>query len=256
MKLLVDMGNSRMKWATVSNGVLSQVSSLAYDGFALKCQTHWQQIDVPKQVWVSCVAKDEHWMSLTQTVQILWGLQPERISSLPDAHGVTNGYVDAAKLGSDRWAALVAAHRLYPTTACIVDCGTALTVDGLSAEGKHLGGVIVPGVQMMQSSLASDTVAISEIMDNTQNTLSKPLLGHDTTSGIINGSWLASIGSVEKVYSSLSAQTDDKVACIITGGNAEQLFELLSGQLLVEPVVDSSLVLKGLAIIAGENITK
>lgn len=254
MKLLVDMGNSRVKWATVSNGMLSQVSSLDYDEFQL--QEYWQHLEVPQQVWVSCVAKDEYWTSLSQTTQALWDLQPNRISSPQKGNGVTNGYVDAAKLGSDRWAAMVAAHQFYPTAVCVVDAGTALTVDGLSAEGKHLGGVIVPGVKMMQDSLVSNTATISAIMDNMENTLSASLLGSNTASGIIKGCWLASIGTVEKVYSRLSEQSEGDVVCVLTGGNAAQIAELLSGQLVMEPVVDADLVLKGLAIIAGENITK
>jgi len=254
MKLLVDMGNSRMKWATIADGMLSPLSSVAYDRFA-ELKNDWQNIGVLEQVWVSCVTEEAHWSSIEQLSQMLWGLTAQRISSLREEHGVSNAYVDAAQLGSDRWATLIAAHQLYSTPVCVVDCGTALTVDGLSAKGQHLGGVIVPGVQMMQSSLNANTAAISTSGYVDDHILPTSLLANDTASGIINGSWLSVVGVVVKVYESLSEQNNDKVVCLLTGGNAALLAKQLPELLRSVSVVDPGLVLKGLAVMAGESIT-
>lgn len=251
MKLLVDMGNSRMKWATISNGVLSRVSVENYGDFSKTSGQAWQGMGLPEKVIVSCVSTNEHWAMLQQVVQRLWGIPVERIASPAKAHGVKNSYQDAAKLGSDRWAALVAARHLYPGLACVVDCGTAMTVDGLSANGVHLGGVIVPGIQMMQSSLALNTAAISFEPGQQQDTLPASLLVTDTSTAIIQGSWLASAAVVEKIVTGLCEEENDKVTCIITGGNGPQLATRLS----MNVVIDAELVLKGLAIIAGEEIT-
>ncbi|MGD8812455.1 MAG: type III pantothenate kinase [Thioalkalispiraceae bacterium] len=252
MKLLVDMGNSRIKWVTVSNGLLAEVNALPYEQLAVRLKEAWQQLEKPEQVYVCSVASQEQRAVVGETVRLLWNLDVEFITSQPSGFGVSNGYTEPMSLGHDRWVALVAAHRLYPSAVCLVDAGTALTLDGLTAEGQHLGGVIIPGIQTMKTSLVSNAAAITTLGEEQQLKNGQPGLAQDTHTGIINGCWLATIAIIEKMYTRLSKEYEDGVLCLLTGGNAEALAD----QLTIPATVDSSLVLKGLAIIAGEQVTQ
>jgi type III pantothenate kinase len=251
VKLLVDMGNSRMKWATVSGGALSQVNLLAYDDFISQLSSLWQSMDKPEQIVVSCVSEERYWQELGQLVKTFWGKTVQRIESPGQGYGVVNAYRQPRQLGSDRWAALVAAHAIYATDVCIVDCGTALTIDMLSADGQHQGGVIVPGARIMQDSLLTNTAAISQSIEPAPDDSGKVFWGQDTQSGIIKGSWLALAGAVEKVIVENVKRQSAGVTCVLCGGDAGQLSEYLSMDVVLEP----ELVLKGLAVIAGEEIT-
>ena len=195
MKILVDMGNSVLKWATVSEGVLSQVKSTGYDNFQEQLKSSWQSLSRPELIMVSCVAHEQQWDEFCQLSQALWSITPERLVSPAKGEGVVNAYQQPDNLGSDRWAVLVAAHALYRKDLCIVDCGTAMTIDLLSANGQHLGGVIVPGAQMMQNSLQANTAVISKSTPQPKDNDVQQYWGRDTQSGIITGSWQALAGS-------------------------------------------------------------
>ena len=250
MKLLVDMGNSTLKWATISDGVLSQVLSLGYDNFIEQLNAQWKSLSVPVSVTVSCVTDEQHWQALTQLTKTLWNISPERVASSGKGYGVVNAYYRPENLGSDRWAVLVAAHALYQQDICIVDCGTALNIELLLANGQHLGGVIVPGADMMQSSLHLNTAAISQSIPQSRDEESE-YWGQDTQSGIVKGSWQALAGAVKQVFHQFEKQAERPV-CVLCGGGAEQLARYLDMKLEFQP----GLVLKGLAVIAGENITR
>lgn len=250
MKLVVDMGNSAMKWATISDGILSEVRVSAYQGFEQQLKTEWQSLTRPELVMVSCVTHEQVWQTFSQLVEDLWGLVPGRLVSPGKGNEVSNAYSRPENLGSDRWAALVAAHALFKEDICIVDCGTALTIDLIMASGQHLGGVIVPGADMMQSSLHINTAAISQSVNQQVND-ELPYWGQDTQSGIIKGSWQALAGAVIQVYEHFCEQANEPV-CVLTGGGARQLASYLDINIEFQP----GLVLKGLAVVAGENITR
>ena len=253
MKLLVDMGNSTMKWATISDGLLSHAASLSYEKLTQQLDSAWQSLNKPESIVVSCVAHEQQWQELSQFTDTLWGMTPERIISPGKGNGVTNIYQQPENLGSDRWAALVAAHELYDSDVCIVDCGTALTIDLLSANGQHLGGVIVPGAQMMQNSLHLNTAALPQPTSDLLDTLDQQYWGQDTQSGIIKGSWLALAGVVRQVHEQYAKQSE-KLTCILCGGGIRPLLAYLAKDMDVDIELEPVLVLKGLALIAGEKI--
>lgn len=250
MILLVDMGNSTMKWATVSAGILSPVNVLPYTDSDQSLKPDWESLSAPDKIVVSCVADEQQWLKLVDLVQARWGIIPQRLVSPGTGNGVVNAYPQPEKLGSDRWAAIVAAHTLFDADVCVVDCGTALTIDLLLASGQHLGGAIVPGARMMQNSLHTNTSALPSAPLIQPERFNGQYWGQDTQSGIINGSWLALSGVVEKVYSQFKKQSDNAI-CVLSGGDAM----LLSGYLGIKAELEPDLVLKGMAVIAGDNIT-
>jgi type III pantothenate kinase len=247
------MGNSSLKWATVSEGVLSETGLLTYDDLESQLTSQWQLLAAPEAIMVSCVAHEQKWAIVSRCAQALWNLIPRRIVSSGKEHGVVNAYRQPETLGSDRWMALVAAHELYDRGVCIVDCGTALTIDLLNADGQHLGGVIVPGAHMMQSSLHINTATLPESALNQSAISNDQYWGQDTQSGIITGSWLAQAGAVQQVYQQYARQSD-KPVCVLCGGGASILAGYVQKAIGRKPELEPDLVIKGLAVIVGENI--
>jgi type III pantothenate kinase len=152
-----------------------------------------------------------------------------------DGFGVRNAYRQPEKLGVDRWLALVAARQdLQPV--CVVDCGTAITLDLLDGEGQHLGGLICPGLTLMKQALSDGTQALA--FDGREFAL-KP--ADFTEAAIDSGTLFAAIGLVEAVL----ARQPEGFKIILTGGDALRI----AGGLKLRHQVDDALVLRGLALI-------
>lgn len=243
--LLIDAGNSRIKWAWLHNqGLQNPGGTLHADGtfFDLSAPL-WMHDERPVRVVISNVAGDEFAKKLRAIVQNHWQLQPEFIVPCAVAFGVTNAYSDAGKLGADRWATLIAAHHANHGASCIVDCGTAITIDAITAAGKHLGGVILPGLATMQGALSSKAHGLPYTMNNHAEDIAP--FARDTVSAITSGSLYAMIAAIDRIVVDISASLKIE-SRIITGGDAARLMPLLATRYHFEP----NLVLQGLAIIA------
>jgi len=158
---------------------------------------------------------------------------------------VSNAYSTADELGSDRWATLLGAHHLLHEDSCIIDCGSAMTVDFLAASGQHLGGYIIPGLAMMQQSLVRGTDAIR--VDFAEDGVGDSLeAGCSTAECIERGVKMAAIGLIENSIKKMQSRTGTTFRSLITGGNAKTLLAHCDEPMLHEP----NLVLMGLAQIA------
>lgn len=233
MKLLIDSGNTRLKWATLESDKLSEVNSVVQqsDSFLESLRQHWTVLATPKSIVISCVSG-----SRAQLESFLIELWPNSdlnfVQSANMAHGIKNTYSNPIKLGVDRWLAMIAAKNEYTGSLCIVDCGTAITLDCLDERGQHLGGMILPGWNLMQQSLHKGTANL-EISNKTY-----PLgLANNTQAAIFNGRLAAVKGFIEMGM----AQSNQ---LILTGGDAE----FLNKELQLSAVLDLNLVLKGLAL--------
>ena len=146
MKLLVDIGNRRLKWATTSDGVFDDAGAFVHVNTP-DLTAEWGELKRPDSVWICCVADAKIRATVADFARQKWALQANFITAQKRAAGVVNAYPKPATLGGDRWAALLAAAALYPRQSLIiVDAGTAVTVDLLGDDGVHQGGVILPGV--------------------------------------------------------------------------------------------------------------
>jgi type III pantothenate kinase len=239
MQLLVDMGNTRLKWATMEHQQLRVGMPLLND--ELNEQTLlklWQALSPPQQLVIACVTANQRLDWLITVATRLWtNIKIIRVSSQAQGFGVTNAYVHPEKLGVDRWLALLAARRCYPTPVCVVDCGTAITIDLLDAHGQHLGGFISAGLTLMKQALAQGTNALPLAM----NTYALEPAQH-TEAAIYNGTLLAAVGLIEQVL----ARHTTAFKLLLTGGDAE----LIAACLTVSYALDANLVLRGLAIVA------
>ena len=193
----------------------------------------WGALDAPAAVHGASVVAVPIRAEIDAWIAHSWGCPVSWAASQPAALGVTNGYHEPARLGVDRWLALLGAWRRSPSAACVVDCGSAVTVDILDAQGRHLGGWIAPGLQMMRAALQRDT-ALPLAQGPAQ---AEP--GHDTNAAIVGGTLLAAVGLVEQAmrYAPASARL------LLTGGDAGEIAQHLGRPYELCP----DLVLEGLA---------
>ena len=244
MNLLIDLGNSRLKWATSHGRQIGAVHAINNPEINKESLLNsWQTIDQPENIAIACVTKRESLSLVLLIIEQLWANSLVIIvNSVANGYGVTNAYQHPEKLGVDRWLALIATHYYYPTTAaCIVDCGTAITIDLLEASGEHLGGVICPGLTLMKQALSQGTESLP--FNNTHYPL-KP--ANFTEAGIYSGTLFAVVGLINQ----LSKQQSTQPTIILTGGDAN----LIANYLPVNVIIDVNLVFKGLAIVIENTL--
>jgi type III pantothenate kinase len=172
-----------------------------------------------------------------------WGVSPQFAKTRESELGVVNGYRPPERLGVDRWLGLLAARDLSKDPLLVVDCGTATTLDGMDAEGRHLGGVILPGLGLFRRCLRSHT-------DIPQDEISAEIgdFATDTAAGIASGAMLATTSAVEAMLVRQRQACGRQAQCLLTGGFAPQVAGYLnSPYLLVE-----HLILHGLSLQAGQ----
>lgn len=238
MNVLLDIGNTRLKWAAEDQGQIDESHACDYrqPGYLADLERAWRGIGMPRNLAIASVSDKQVLNSLIQLGQTLW---PQCRLLIPQASrsafGVTNAYEQPETLGIDRWLAMVAAHNLYPGNVCVADCGTAVTLDAVRADGRHLGGLICPGLNLMKQALVSNTADLRFTGRSYHSEL-----GSATDVAIANGVFVAVTGLIEHAIYKLDAD----YRLLLTGGDAAYLSESLS----VPFSFDQDLVLKGLSI--------
>jgi type III pantothenate kinase len=231
MILTLDVGNTRVKWGLYESGRRRDAGALP-----LRDMDRLEAC-VPKKP--SCavfanVAGVQAGAKLQALFQRL-GIAHREVVSVGEQCGVVNTYRVPAQLGADRWAALIGARALGVGTAVVVMAGTATTVDLLDANGVFQGGVILPGLDLMRTSLSQNTAQLGpepgEFVD----------LPRSTTDAIASGCISAQLGVIERAFRRVADEHDP--LCILSGGGAQPLFERLDLPKRLEP----HLVLDGLA---------
>jgi type III pantothenate kinase len=240
MILLLDVGNTRLKWAWLEHLQVGPAGAIAHDA------THrsWQrEIEAdghrPGRIVVSSVAGPAFAAAVTLWARDHYRLEPEFVNARAEQCGVKNAYARPTALGVDRWLALIGAWRgrAYPTL--IVSAGTALTVDTLDGDGRHCGGLIVPGVQMMRDARAR--------FEDDLDSLPGPAAADGGAPPDCTLRVLAALAdrSVDEFASRVGAAP----RLLLTGGDARVLHPLLRHVAEIIP----DLVLAGLAIVATQE---
>lgn len=233
-----DVGNTRIKlWACQGVSLVAE-ASLQHGGDLAGCLSVLppEFRGEPSAVLGASVldsGQEERFAAACQTV---WGVAPRYAVSRAEQCGVRNAYGDhASRLGVDRWLALlgVARERLEAGgIACVADCGTAVTIDLLAGDGRHLGGYIIPGLNMMGRALQAHTARVQCGYDG----LDGLAPGTDTAGAVNHGAALAVVSSIERIVRRHNAEL------LLTGGDAARI-----GRLLEVPYCDEPhLLLKGL----------
>jgi type III pantothenate kinase len=245
MILLVDIGNTRIKWMLWDQGEVTERGSLIYQGIDRPslAERLWGTLARPSQVVIANVAGAEMAAALSAWIARSWSLQAQFAYSETAAFGIKNAYAVPHRLGVDRWVAMMGARTLTTQACCVVDCGTAITIDGLSASGIHLGGVIFPGVRLMRKALYRDT---RQIPIETGQAM---LFGKDTQDGVWGGTIHAVAAGIDRVSGRMEAVMEGEVRRLLTGGDADDILPFLEGEYQLEP----DLIFYGLQVIAGQQ---
>ena len=240
MNLLIDIGNTRLKWGRGNLGCIEIGKPIRHGCSDLKPEliAAWRDISpVPRRLAISCVSSEPVLAAVKAVAFELWpGVEWIRVKSLASAGGVINGYQYPEKLGVDRWLCLLAVRRLWPEPVCIVDCGTAITVDVMAANGRHLGGLISPGLTVMKQSLSKDTADLPF-----SDRVFPVGLADTTEAAIYSGTLYAAVGLINTVL----RQQSETLKLILTGGDAE----IIAGHLDNDSIIAPDLVLQGLAFV-------
>jgi type III pantothenate kinase len=179
-----------------------------------------------------------------------WQIVPVFVRPAAMAAGVVNGYTVPETLGADRWAALIAARHTHSGAVCVIDCGTAITIDLLDASGCHRGGLIAPGIGMMKHALRTATAGIgaADGAEQAGASASSIPLARATQEAVSSGVLYMARAMLEHAIIDIQAACGVETAIVMTGGDATRLLPLGG----IQPLKEPDLVLNGLAILAGE----
>ena len=266
-KLLIDAGNSSLKWAllevhppTFKGCLSSKMHSVLYaeksprDVF--KDVLAMQQIsDIDTVVMVSVLGDDFSYSSKELCTQ--YSLELALVKSTAQLAGITVAYNQPHKLGADRLVAMIAARHLANNHACIVvDAGTATTIDAVDAQGQHLGGLILSGLDLCSQSLLKNTELLASRNDSKQSFEPK-LFSSDTKQAIASGSLFGLAGAIDTICLSMEKEIQNKlmdsiaIKKFICGGSAKELTPYLK----TEFIFMEDLVMQGLKIISTTALT-
>ena len=244
MMLLLDLGNTALKWAVLEDGQWLdrgriEVAELAQPGVF---EQAWLCLEPPTRVLLSSVAPPPAVQQISAWCLGTWALSPELVQAGAKAGDVINAYREPGRLGVDRWLAMLAARARTLEPVCVVDCGTAVTVDVLNGQGLHLGGLIVPGLSMMARSLETCT----QVRLDGEPDSEAPLLARDTVNAVRGGALYAAVAFIDRVVADVEAELGGAMVHLITGGDASTVLPLLRHPFEHAP----DLVLEGLAVLA------
>jgi type III pantothenate kinase len=201
----------------------------------------------PNRVLASNVAGPEMAKTLTRLTKKAFRLGIEFVTAAPEFQGLTNGYLDPALLGSDRWLALIGAWTKARSALCVVDAGTAVKVDSVDAGGQHLGGLIAPGIHMMREALMNETSDIAKAVRHSTPSLAG-ILANNTIGAVSRGAVFALAGMADRAAEVIEQSTGVKPKLFITGGDAG----MITGTMRTHGEIVPDLVLQGLAVIAAQ----
>ena len=248
--LLIDLGNTRIKWAWLSgDGREFEGAGAARTGDGL---SDLPFLDAGEAVTgaVACnVAGIELGRKLAGLVRDQLAVELVFVQAQASACGVTAAYANPLNLGADRWAALIGANALGPADYCIVDAGSTVTMDLLLASGRHLGGYIAPGREMSLAAMARGTAELASRLKDHADRPSDLAPGTDSADAMDKGTLAAQLGMIRSGAERLASKGGGSPVLLLTGGGAGDL--IATGQ-LPEAHVVPDLVLRGLAALAVE----
>lgn len=234
-RLLLDAGNSRLKWAVVEDGHWHATGLGDYSDWSALTT----QLKADTRCFIAGVASPEHERQLAALLDAA-GLTTAWLRAEARFGDVKNTYSNPQQLGVDRWMGLIAARQRTDEAVLVVSVGTAMTVDALSADGTFLGGVIVPGVHLMQQALRQGTARIDEVAGAWQ------AFPTATADAVQSGIVAALCGAIAQQHARLAEVAGMAPRCLLTGGDAEKVLSHL--RIPAEHV--PALVLEGIDCVA------
>ncbi len=223
--LAIDVGNTRLKWAQYASpqpgAALMAHGAVFLETIDQLADHDWKALPHPTSM-LGCVVAGESIRRRVEEQLEIWDIDPSWVVSSSHAAGITNGYEHPARLGPDRWVAMIGAwhhvcSRGAPRPVLVVMVGTAVTVDALDETGHFLGGLILPGFGVMQAALEMGTAGLrvptGEVVDFPTN----------TSDALMSGGVNAMAGAVERMYRKLRARTGQEPVLVMSGGASPKL---------------------------------
>ena len=243
--LAIDSGNSFVKWVFYEDNQWLTQGKIDYENISC-LRNEFDKLSTPDVIIISHVARCKTRNEICK-ITSHWNTRTIWLQSSLSLCGVLNGYLDPKQLGSDRWAALIAAWKIQHEACLVINAGTAVTIDALSDSGQFLGGVILPSAHLMLNSLHEKTQLshikagiYEDFPDNTDNAIQ---------SGIIQ----CLVGAIERMHDLLSKKMNHSIkSCIISGGTAPLLLPFIKFPI---NAIDN-LVLEGLILIAKDELCR
>lgn len=242
--MLIDAGNSRLKWSVKKEQGWSPVSYRRYSSAtrlavvlellvgikpSFIVMAHVLGDFFEKEIRIFCEKK-----SISLTI----------VNARVVGYGIKNAYDNASKLGADRFVGLIAVHHRHKANSgnnsIVVSCGTAVTIDAINKQGEHLGGVILPGLQLWKDMLVQGTELLKQA-----DAEDICILATNTGQGIAAGSFYGLAGAIDRVCNEMKQSLTETVVLVLTGGCAESLRPYLNNIYKLSP----NLVIQGLKII-------
>jgi type III pantothenate kinase len=244
-RLLIDVGNTRVKWALVDDAAaMPRWDGAVNAGWLASGAVLHAALPTLEPIWraagaseavIAHVAGAAMRARLEQLLGALPALRLTWFASVAAAAGVRNGYREPSQLGCDRFATLIGARALFPQQELIVaTCGTATTIDALDVDGNFVGGMILPGLGLMATALASNTAQLPHIG---QQIVAPPLFADHTDAAIVSGCLNAQAGAIERAVAARAG-----ARCLLSGGAAAWIAPMLT----VPSTLVDNLVLLGL----------
>lgn len=249
--LLLDAGNTRIKWGLLANDRLRRTGSVTREkigssGLGALVGKLPRDVDT---VLISNVAGNELGTRLAGAIGLHCGCDVNFAQVRKKAFGIENAYRRPRRLGIDRWVAMIGARSEFRGALCVVDAGTAVTIDALDGSGRHLGGQIVPGLRLMARSLATETSDIGAAARTAPDPANAIEYFAGTTRRAVQAGALNAVcGAVERSARLLRAE-GLKPRIVLTGGDASRILKQLDGAVVYRP----HLVLQGLAFMLQDK---
>lgn len=252
--LAIDIGNTRLKWglyaAPKPGARLLEQGAVFLETIDELAETDWKDLPSPDSMLGSVVAGDAVRRRVEEQME-LWDVAAHWVVPSAREGGVRNGYDHPNRLGADRWVALVGARARVlasgpPRPALVVMIGTAATVDAIDAEGRFLGGLILPGFGLMLKALEMGTAGLKfptgDVVDFPTN----------TSDALMSGGANAIAGAIERQHRKLVRHTGQQPALYMTGGASVKLAPITD---LEFETVDS-LIFDGLLSIQSHRLAR
>lgn len=240
-RMLIDAGNSSLKWAVVEDGRWHGQGRCDYADWS----TLQAEMTAGSRCFIASVAQPAHAHRLAELLEAA-GMIPVWLRAEPDFAGLKNTYQNPHQLGVDRWMGLIAARERTRGAVLVASAGTAMTVDALSADGRFLGGVIVPGATLMRQSLLKGTAQVAEAAGRWE------AFPRSTADAVQSGVVAALCGAIQLQFGRLSEAVGAVPSCLLTGGDAGMLLPHLNVPALHAP----ALILEGIDRVAKEEASQ
>ncbi len=249
--LLIDIGNTRLKWCRREQVLKQAAQAIIHNNdFVAAFAEVFRQEKSVSAVAIASVQKAEVREQIKVACKQVFGVDAFTPLSSRQCGKLKNVYPEPERLGVDRWLAMLGALQLAQCAVCVVDCGSAVTFDFVSAEGQHQGGYIVPGAHIMLTSLLGNTQNIRPTEKSQFDGQFNP--GKNTGEAVMHGISFLIHSAIESAFREISSKLDENPRLFLTGGDSDWLAPTLS----VPHTFCPDLVLYGLHVAAelSENM--